>query len=120
MAKTQLKEKLSGDKNEVLYCYLRVSTQKQIEDGSSIDLQRDTGRRVAEKLNMKYVELDEGGRTSKTHHMITGKISLRPVYEELKQGIRDGRIKNIWVYDRTRWNRDMLELSSQTTLLNTF
>jgi len=109
MAKTQLKEKLSGDKNEVLYCYLRVSTQKQIEDGSSIDLQRDTGRRVAEKLNMKYVELDEGGRTSKTHHMITGKISLRPVYEELKQGIRDGRIKNIWVYDRTRWNRDMLE-----------
>ena len=109
MGKTQLKEKLLGNKIEVLYCYLRVSTQKQIDDGSSIENQRDTGRRVAEKLNMKYVELDEGGKTSQTHHKTTGKIMLRPVYEELKQGILDGRIKNIWVYDRTRWNRDMLE-----------
>ena len=35
MAKTQLKEKQSSNKKEVLYCYLRVSSTKQLEGHSS-------------------------------------------------------------------------------------
>ena len=52
----------------------RVSTQKQIEDESSIDNQRATGKSVAEKLRMKYHEMNEGGKISQTFHKATGKI----------------------------------------------
>ena len=41
--------------------------------------------------------------------MLTGEYLKRPIYEQIKEGIKEGVIKNIWVSDRTRWNRDMLE-----------
>ena len=44
-----------------LYCYLRVSSKQQLEEGSSIDNQRFLGKRVSKKLGMKYVEMNRGG-----------------------------------------------------------
>ena len=108
MAKTQLKEKQSSNKKEVLYCYLRVSSTKQLE-GHSIEQQRDMGKKVARNLGLKYHEMNEGGKSSKAHNMLTGEYLKRPIYEQIKEGIKEGVIKNIWVSDRTRWNRDMLE-----------
>ena len=40
---------------EELYCYLRVSSKKQEEEGNSIENQRFLGQRVSKKLGMKYV-----------------------------------------------------------------
>jgi len=88
-------------KKEELYCYLRVSTKQQEEEGNSIENQRFLGQRVSKKLGMKYVEMNEGGLSSMSKE--------RPVLEELKQGIRIGRIKHIWYYSRSRWTRNTVE-----------
>ena len=86
---------------KTLYCYLRVSTQGQVDEGHSIENQRHLGKKVADKLGMKYFEMNEGGLSSVS--------SVRPVYEELKEGIRIGRIKNIWYFSRSRWTRNTIE-----------
>mgnify|MGYP003977217861 FL=1 len=88
-------------KKEDLYCYLRVSSKVQEEEGNSIDNQRFLGQRVSKSLGMNYVEMNEG-------HYSTTKLT-RPVLEELKQGIRIGKIKNIWYYSRSRWTRNDTE-----------
>ena len=49
---------------EILGCYLRVSTKQQEDDGMSIDSQRRLGKELSKKLGMKYVEYNEGGRSS--------------------------------------------------------
>ena len=61
---------------EELYCYLRVSTQQQVDEGHSIENQRFLGKRLSKKLNMKYVEMNEGGLSSMS--------KTRPKFEELK------------------------------------
>jgi len=86
---------------EELYCYLRVSSKKQEEEGNSIENQRFLGQRVSKKLGMKYVEMNEG------HYSTTSKS--RPVMEEIKHGIRIGRIKNLWYFSRSRWSRSLEE-----------
>jgi site-specific DNA recombinase len=84
-----------------LHCYLRVSTQGQVDDGSSIESQRSIGKKIASKLGLKYVEMNEGGKSSSS--------GVRPMLENLKQGIREGEIKQIWYYSRSRWMRTTLE-----------
>lgn len=86
---------------EKLYCYIRVSTKSQIDDGSSIENQIFLGKRVSKLLGMEYVEMNEGGLSSVSPY--------KPKFEELKQGILDGRVKNIWVYTRSRFSRDTFE-----------
>lgn len=86
---------------EKLYCYLRVSTKGQVEDGSSIENQRFHGKRVSKKLGMEYVEMNEGGLSSMKDN--------RPKFEELKRGIREKEIKNIWYLTRSRWTRNTIE-----------
>ena len=65
---------------EELYCYLRVSSKVQLDEGHSIENQRFLGKRLSKKLNMKYVEMNEGGLSSMSE--------TRPKFEELKMGIR--------------------------------
>ena len=84
-----------------LYCYLRVSTQQQLEEGHSIENQRFLGKKVSKNLGMTYVELNEGGQSSGA--------ATRPKFEELKEGIRIGRIKHIWYFSRSRWSRTTIE-----------
>ena len=84
-----------------LYCYLRVSTQQQLEEGHSIENQRFLGKKVSKNLGMTYVELNEGGQSSGA--------ATRPQFEELKEGIRIGRIKHIWYFSRSRWSRTTIE-----------
>ena len=62
-------------KKQELYCYLRVSTQSQVDEGHSIENQRHLGKKISKKLNMTYVEMNEGGKSS---------MAVRPVFEELK------------------------------------
>ena len=95
----------------VLYCYLRVSTQEQLKEGNSIEQQRDCAKGVAKLLDMDYFEMNDGGITSMTTAIRGDKIVplTRPKFEEIKLGIESGEIKHLWVMNRTRWNRDMME-----------
>ena len=43
-------------KKQELYCYLRVSTKSQEEEGNSIENQRHIGKKISKKLGMNYVE----------------------------------------------------------------
>jgi site-specific DNA recombinase len=86
---------------EKLYCYLRVSTKSQEEEGNSIENQRFLGKKVSKKLGMKYVEMNEGGLSSMSSNRIK--------FNELKEGISIGRVKNIWYYSRSRWSRNTVE-----------
>jgi len=84
-----------------LHCYLRVSTKSQEEEGNSIENQRHIGKKVSKKLGMKYVEMNEGGLSSMN--------KSRPKFNEIQEGIRIGRIKNLWYYSRSRWSRNTIE-----------
>jgi site-specific DNA recombinase len=90
-----------SDSNTSLYCYLRVSTQTQVDDGNSIENQRFLGQKIATKLGFTYVEMNEGGLSSVS--------SSRPVFDSLRDGIRNRSIKNIWYYSRSRWTRTTIE-----------
>ena len=54
-------------KKEELFCYLRVSSKIQEDEGNSIDNQRFLGQKVSKKLGMTYVELNEGGSRKFIH-----------------------------------------------------
>ena len=84
-----------------LYCYLRVSTKVQEEEGNSIENQRHIGQKISKTLGMEYVEMNEGGLSSMS--------KSRPKLEELKQGMSIGRVKNLWYYSRSRWTRNEIE-----------
>ena len=96
-------------KKEELFCYLRVSSKIQEDEGNSIDNQRFLGQKVSKKLGMTYVELNEGGFTSNITTEEQLMKSPRPRFEELKEGIRIDRIKHLWYYSRSRYVRDDLE-----------
>jgi len=49
---------------ESLYCYLRVSSKAQVDEGNSIEQQRNIGKKIAKKLKLKYVEMNESGYSS--------------------------------------------------------
>ena len=82
---------------EKLYCYLRVSSKKQKEEGNSIEQQRHLGQKISKNFDMEYVEMNEGDMSSMSKN--------RPKLEELKEGMRVGRVKHIWYYSRSRWTR---------------
>jgi DNA invertase Pin-like site-specific DNA recombinase len=84
--------------NKELYCYLRVSTKSQEEEGHSIENQRYIGKKISKKLGLKYVEMNEGGLSSMS--------KSRKKFNEIKEGMRVGRVKNLWYYSRSRWTRD--------------
>ncbi len=100
---------MSDTRNQELYCYLRVSTKTQEDEGNSIENQRFLGQRLCKKLGMTYVELNEGGFTSNITSTEELLKSPRPKFEELKQGIQIGRVKHLWYYSRSRYVRDDLE-----------
>ena len=64
-------------------------------------MQRDTGKRVAKKLGLKFRHRDEGSRSSTIHY--------RDVLEQLKDDIEKGLVKHIWCQDRSRMFRDMTD-----------
>ena len=87
--------------SETLFCYLRVSSDVQEKQGYSLDVQRDLGLEVSQRLGMKVDYYDEGSRSSTIHY--------REVLQELQEDIRRGIVKNIWVQDRSRLFRDMID-----------
>ena len=85
-----------------LDCYVRVSTKEQLEDGDSVANQITIGKKIANKLKLKFRLRNEGAKSSTT-------VVYRDELEALKQDIKDGKAKNIWALDRSRMFRDMIE-----------
>ena len=77
--------------NKELYCYLRVSTKSQEEEGNSIENQRHIGKKVSKKLGMKYIEMNEGGLSSmsksriKLEEIIVYMIQIKESVDELRR-----------------------------------
>jgi DNA invertase Pin-like site-specific DNA recombinase len=88
-------------KRKTLDCYIRVSTTQQKMDGNSLVVQRHLGERVADKLGMEVRWRDEGAQSST--------IGYRDVLGELKDDIRQGKVKHLWVENSNRMFRDSLE-----------
>jgi len=102
-----------SDPHNSLYCYLRVSTQTQVDEGSSIENQRYMAQNVAKKLKLKYVEMNESGQSSTS--IQKGKLdeikidSNRIVFKDIKHRIANGEIKHLWYFSRSRWIRNSIE-----------
>ena len=88
-------------KSEYLDCYLRVSTQAQIDDGSSLLNQEATAEKVAKSLGLKCRIHNEGAKSSTRH--------FRSVLDAIERRIKEREIKNIWVIERERLFRDNLD-----------
>lgn len=84
-----------------LDCYIRVSTQEQAREGNSLNVQKETGKKVAKKLGLKFRLRDEHARSSTIHY--------REVLEQIKDDIVSGKVKNIWCIERSRMFRDMTD-----------
>jgi len=92
---------MSASQERTLHIYVRVSTQAQQEQGTSLESQRELGVKKAEELGFEWKLWDEGGRSS-----FHEDIAQRPVLHELYQAIRHGDVKHLWVYDQSRISRN--------------
>lgn len=92
-----------------LHCYLRVSSVTQKEDGGSLNVQRNHGKKLSKKLGLKYVEIFEGSSSTMIRNEEDFYNSPRPQYTILKDMIRDKTVINIWVWNKDRLHRDNLE-----------
>ena len=89
--------------NQYLDCYIRVSGRSQDTDGHSLDTQRDIGKKVSKRLNLKPRFHDEGVKSS------TQKGVDRDQLENIKTGIERGEIKNVWVIEYERLFRKVTD-----------
>ena len=87
--------------DQTLHIYIRVSTVAQAEQGTSLESQRELGKKKAEDLGFKWILWDEGGKSS--HHE---DIADRPVLSQLFAAIKEGVVKHLWVYDQSRLSRN--------------
>lgn len=84
-----------------LAIYVRVSTQNQMEDGTSIDTQLELGKLKAKELDFTPIIFNEGGKSSHSDH-----ITDRPKLVELISEIDRGNIKHLWVFNTDRLGRN--------------
>ena len=105
--------KFNDDIENTLYVYCRVSTSGQEKDGSSLEVQKNRGVELSEKLNLNPVIMTEQGSGLQPYIPKTnekGKSEGRPLFTELIDGIEDDIVKNIWVDDDTRLTRNDTDL----------
>jgi DNA invertase Pin-like site-specific DNA recombinase len=88
------------------YCYARVSTQMQVEDGISLDAQEKQLRYAAESQDYEVEMLREEGRSGKS-------IKGRPVLKKALENLDNGKAQALFVtrLDRlARSTRDFLDI----------
>jgi DNA invertase Pin-like site-specific DNA recombinase len=91
---------------EVAYCYARVSTQMQAEDGMSLNAQEKQLKFAAEGAGYEAVILREEGKSGKS-------IQGRPVLRQALEDLDSGKAKALYVtrLDRlARSTRDFLSI----------
>tara|TARA_B100000315_G_C14573869_1_gene586948 strand:+ start:1084 stop:2820 length:1737 start_codon:yes stop_codon:yes gene_type:complete len=91
----------SYEPNKTLFCYLRVSSKRQVEEGNSIDNQFHTGLKISESMGKTLCVLNEGGTSSIS--------DSKDKFFLIQRLITDGTIKHLWYFSRSRWTRTTLE-----------
>ena len=96
---------------QYLDCYTRVSTAEQKKSGNSLIVQRDIGKKVAKKLGLKFRHRDEGATSStiKNRTKDGEDFHYREVLEQIKEDITLGKIKHLWIQDRSRMFRESID-----------
>ena len=90
-------------KKETLHIYTRVSTSGQV-DGTSLDVQKDNGIELSNKLDMNYKLWNEGHGSGFEEFS-----EFRPVFSRLLENIKDGKIKHLFVKDLSRLTRNEMD-----------
>ena len=83
--------------NKYLDAYYRVSTKGQKTEGHSLESQRKTSETLAERLGLVLRPHDEGAKSS-TLKNVSGE-NIRDALDEIKTGIEDGDVQNIWIVE---------------------
>ena len=76
-----------------LHIYLRVSSDKQIDDGFGLESQKELGLKISKNLNLNPIIFDEGSSSS-----FSDSLSNRPKMRELLIEVEEGKVKNLWIY----------------------
>lgn len=87
---------------ETLHIYIRVSTQIQEEDGTSLETQKELGIERSQKLGWDYKIWDEGSQSSSKDD-----LSNRPVLYELLNEVDKGTVNHLYVWNTDRLSRNM-------------
>lgn len=91
----------------ILHIYTRVSTLVQAEQGTSLQTQKDLGKKKAHDLGFDYRIWNEGGKSSKGED-----LANRPVLTRLLLDVEDGHVQHLWVYHNDRLSRN--DIAQQT------
>ena len=91
--------KFTDKPKEILYIYSRVSTSSQSEDGVSLSVQSERGKKISKKLKLSPIVIEEQGSGLKPF------IETRPLFEQIYDGITEGLVKNVWIDEETRLTR---------------
>ena len=86
---------------EVLHILVRVSTQVQEDDGTSLKTQQEQGVELSKKWGMKYQIHNEGGTSSSKDT-----LDNRPVMLNLLKLMDEGVVKHLYVYNTDRISRN--------------
>ncbi len=87
-------------KRAVIYC--RVSTDKQEQDGESLEYQEDKCRRYAELHDLDVVAVLKEAKSGFIHYSLRDKLTLA------RQLVRDGMADMIIVFDLRRFSRNFV------------
>jgi len=97
-----------------LHIYLRVSSDKQIDDGFGLDSQKELGLKISKNLNLNPIIFDEGSSSS-----FSDSLSNRPKMRELLIEVEEGKVQNLWIYQLDRLSRnDVISFQIRQTLKN--
>ncbi len=93
--------------NKYLDAYYRVSTRGQKTEGHSLESQRKISEQLADRLGLILRSHDEGAKSSTLKN--TKGQNVRDELDEIKSGIEDGEVRNIWIVETSRLFRTRLE-----------
>lgn len=86
---------------ETLHIYTRVTTTSQVEEGTSIETQKEIGIKKSKELGFKYKIWNEGGQSSNRDDLVN-----RPVLTQLLDKVEQGQVKHIFVFNTDRLSRN--------------
>jgi DNA invertase Pin-like site-specific DNA recombinase len=88
---------------DTLHIYTRVSTSNQVGN-TSIDEQKDNGIELSKKIKMNYEIHNEGHGSGFSEFS-----EFRPIFRQLLENIKDGKIKHLFVKDLSRLTRNEMD-----------
>jgi site-specific DNA recombinase len=100
LTKQQTQDTIRHTRRAIIYC--RVSTDKQEQDGESLEYQEEKGRRYAELHDMDVIMVLSEAKSGFIHYSFREKLTLA------RQMIREGLADVIIVWDLRRFSRNFV------------